>query len=251
MTENSAASTKPNRPSRRSIGHLSHYSKRKGMMGELIFVVKATSMGFVVSKPYSDSEPYDLVIEENRRLLRIQVKSVFTTSRWGYSVSVQRHSRGYGRPATQYSAEEIDFIAAYVVPHDAWYIIPVFEIISRAHIRLYPEGAKRNDGALFEKYREAWDLLRLGRARPAEAECETRSRMKRRNKKIKPKQKSKINKPGAPRLAFRDVGKRPPMPTSAKAFARYRPCGAKDVCQYPLYSSAKPGCEPGVPARGR
>jgi hypothetical protein len=178
MTENSAASTKPSRPHRRSIGHSSRYSKRKGMMGELIFVVKASSMGFSVSKPYDGTEPYDLVIEENGRLLRIQVKSVFTTCRWGYSVSVQRHSKGHGRPAIQYSAEEIDFIAAYVVPHDAWYIIPVFEIVSRAHIRLYPEGAKRNDGALFEKYREAWDLLRLGRARPTEAEREPRTKMK-------------------------------------------------------------------------
>jgi len=148
------------------------------MMGELIFVVKATSMGFAVSKPYSDTEPYDLVIEENGRLLRIQVKSVFTTSRWGYSISVHRHSRGHGRPVIQYSTQEIDFIAAYVVPHDAWYIVPVFEIVSRAHIRLYPEGAKRNDGALFEKYREAWDLLRLGRARSTEAGCEERSKIK-------------------------------------------------------------------------
>ncbi|HXM22947.1 MAG TPA: group I intron-associated PD-(D/E)XK endonuclease [Terriglobales bacterium] len=180
MTENSAASTKLSRPNRRSIGHSLHYSKRKGMMGELIFVVKATSMGFAVSKPYGDTEAYDLLIEENGRLLRIQVKSVFTTSRWGYSVSVQRHSRGHGRPVIQYSAQEIDFIAAYVVPHDAWYIVPVFEIVSRAHIRLYPEGAKRNDGALFEKYREAWDLLRLGRATSTEAGCEARSKIKKR-----------------------------------------------------------------------
>jgi PD-(D/E)XK endonuclease len=148
------------------------------MMGELIFVVKAASMGFAVSKPYGDSEAYDLVIEENGRLLRIQVRSVFTTVRWGYSVSVQRHSNSHGRPVAQYSAAEIDFIAAYVVPHDAWYIIPVFEIVSRAHIRLYPEGAKRNDGALFEKYREAWDLLRLGRPRPTEPVCEPRSKIK-------------------------------------------------------------------------
>jgi hypothetical protein len=68
----------------------------------------------------------------------------------------------------QYSAQEIDFIAAYVVPHDVWYIIPVAEIASRAHIRLYPEGSIRHGGALFEQYREAWDLLRLGAARPTE-----------------------------------------------------------------------------------
>ena len=54
-------------------------------MAELIFVVKAASMGFAVSKPYGDCEPYDVIIEENGRVFRIQVKSVFTTQRWGYS----------------------------------------------------------------------------------------------------------------------------------------------------------------------
>lgn len=164
MTENSVAS-KPLRK-RQSIGRTTLYSKRKGVIAELIFVVKAASMGFAVSKPYGDSEPYDLVIEENGRLFRIQVKSVFTTSRWGYGVSVARKRQQ--KPA-QYSVREIDFIAAYVVAHDAWYIIPVAEIASLTNIRLYPEGAKRQDGGLFEKYREAWDLLRLGAPIPTNA----------------------------------------------------------------------------------
>jgi hypothetical protein len=110
------------------------------MMAELIFVVKAASMGFAVSKPYGDCEPYDVIIEENGRVFRIQVKSVFTTQRWGYSIAVARMRQH--KPILRYSADEIDFIAAYVVAHDAWYIIPVAEIGSLAHIRLYPEGTK-------------------------------------------------------------------------------------------------------------
>jgi hypothetical protein len=166
MTEKSAASKKPPRDQRRSIGYSSHYSKRKGLMAELIFVAKAISMGFAVLKPYGDHEPYDLVVEGNGRLFRIQVKSVYTTARWGYSViAVRRHPR---QPVFRYSPQEIDFIAAYVVPHDAWYIVPLFEVASCTQIHLYPEGAKRSGGARFEKYREAWDLLRLGAARPTE-----------------------------------------------------------------------------------
>jgi hypothetical protein len=141
-------------------------------MAELIFVVKATGMGFAVNKPYADTEPYDLIVEENGRLLRIQVKSVFTTARWGYSIAVARI--GYHRPMVQYSAREIDFIAAYVVPHDAWYIVPVSEIGSSTQIHLYPEGEKRTSGAHFEKYREAWDLLRLGAATSTEVRSEVK-----------------------------------------------------------------------------
>jgi len=97
------------------------------------------------------------VVEERGRLLRIQVKSAFTTTRWGYSVAVARKRV---RRHIRYSCDEIDFIAAYVAPHDAWYIVPVHEIVHHIHIRLYPEGTKKRDGGYFEKYREAWDLLR-------------------------------------------------------------------------------------------
>jgi len=165
MNKNSAASKTPSPNQRRSIGLSSLYSNRKGLMAELIFVVKALSMGFAVSKPYGDGEPYDLVVEANGRFFRIQVKSVFTTARWGYSV-VAVHGRR--RPVVRYSAREIDFIAAYVVPHDAWYIVPLFEVASCTQILLYPDGTKRHNGARFEKYREAWDLLRLGAARPTQ-----------------------------------------------------------------------------------
>jgi hypothetical protein len=175
MTEDSAASTKPRRKLR-SIRCAAKYSKRKGMMAELIFVVKATSMGFAVSKPYGDCEPYDLVVEEGGRLLRIQVKSAFSTARWGYSVAVARHL--YRGPMVQYCAEEIDFIAAYVVPYDVWYIVPISEIGSSTQIHLYPEGAKRSGGAQFEQYREAWDLLRRGAARPTEPGRELKGKLK-------------------------------------------------------------------------
>src|SRR5580658_10781717 len=108
MAENSVASKKPRRKLR-SIGRSAQYTKRKGIIAELIFVVKAASMGFAASKPYGDCEPYDVIIEENGRLFRIQVKSVFTTSRWGYSVCVTR--KRYQKSGVAYSPHEIDFIA--------------------------------------------------------------------------------------------------------------------------------------------
>ncbi len=135
--------------------------KRKGEMAELVFVLKAISLGFPVSKPYGDSEPYDLIIEDHRRLVRIQVKSAFSTRRRGYSIGLfHRHG------TAQYLPDEVDFIAAYVGPQDAWYIIPVDRIIGHAAIRLYPRGTSRRGGAEYEQYREAWHLLRSGATAP-------------------------------------------------------------------------------------
>ena len=89
------------------------------------------------------------------------MKSVFTTNRWGYSVTVARNR--LHRPGELYTAQEIDFLAAYVVVHDVWYILPVEEVADVDHIRLYPGGTKRRDGGRYEKYREAWDQLPFGR----------------------------------------------------------------------------------------
>ena len=64
MRKNHGISTKPDVIKRLSIGRDEWYTKRKGEIAELIFVIKASSMGFAVSKPYGDSEAYDLVIED-------------------------------------------------------------------------------------------------------------------------------------------------------------------------------------------
>jgi PD-(D/E)XK endonuclease len=141
------------------------HCKRKGELAELAFAYKARSLGFAVCRPYGDSEPYDLVTENHGRLVRVQVKSVFTTNRWGYAITVTHKHNMVG-----YSPEEIDFVAAYVAPHDAWYIIPLEKMINRRYIRLYPQGSRKDDGGGWEKYREAWDLLRAPTPPPTPAE---------------------------------------------------------------------------------
>ena len=95
------------------------------------------------------------------RLLRVQVKSVFTVRdghhRFGFPIAVSQHRRS-GRAT--YTADEIDFIAAFVAPHDTWYVIPVDALSIRKFIRVYPAGKKRVDAGLYEQYCEAWHLMK-------------------------------------------------------------------------------------------
>ena len=137
-------------------------ASRWGELGELAFVLKAASVGITASKPFGDHRPYDFLVEHGQRLLRVQVKSVFTSQggpwRFGFSVAVSKHLRG-GKRVT-YTADQIDFIVAFVAPHDAWYVIPLDAIRGRKFIRLYPGGATRSDAGRFEPYREAWHLLK-------------------------------------------------------------------------------------------
>jgi hypothetical protein len=123
---------------------------------------RAASHGFGVARPYGDSHPYDLLVQHGKRLLRIQVKSCYGPERGGrragFAIIAARHS---GKKHASYGLDEIDFIAAFVAPHDAWYLIPVESLGRNKRIRLYP-GVKRltRPGGFYEQYREAWHLLK-------------------------------------------------------------------------------------------
>src|SRR5438552_11189157 len=49
--------------------------KRAGEISEAAFVLRAHSLGFLVAKPWGDSEKYDFVLDAGSRLWRVQLKS--------------------------------------------------------------------------------------------------------------------------------------------------------------------------------
>ncbi len=55
-----------------------------------------------------------------------------------------------------YSPKDIDFIAAYVIPTDTWYILPIKATNHQSDILLTPHSNQ----AKHEKYKEAWHLLK-------------------------------------------------------------------------------------------
>lgn len=128
-----------------------------GEQGECMFLYQAEARGLIVSKPFGDSARYDFVVQSRRGRGRsrpplwcVQVKCTgVKRSKGHYSVHAGHH-----RP---YLLSEVDFIAAWVIPADAWYIIPLAALPPVGAINLYPHGRRRRGG--YEKYREAWHLL--------------------------------------------------------------------------------------------
>ena len=119
--------------------------KALGEAAEAAFLAKATSLGFGVAKTWGDSERYDFILDSGKRLWRVQVKSSrhFDGSR--YIVKL--------KGAAAYTAKEIDFIVAYIVPENLWYVIPDLRCRgSRPDVRL-SHGTRH---FRHEKYREAW-----------------------------------------------------------------------------------------------
>jgi hypothetical protein len=130
--------------------------KWRGEIAELGFLHKVASMGFAVTKPYGESESYDFIVDSGNRLWRVQVKSGSSMKRDAYRVAV-RHFWRKRQSKQAYTAEQIDILAAYVVPADAWYIIPVCAFTPRESLILFPH-LPGHDGK-YEQFRAAWFLM--------------------------------------------------------------------------------------------
>jgi hypothetical protein len=133
-------------------------SKRRGELAELAFLLKAANLGFAVSKPYGDSDRYDFIVDSGTRLFRVQVKSACRLWQGAYFITTQRCCNGVTIP---YTAAEIDFLAAYVFPEDAWFVVPVGEFSTKTSIRVFPR--ERGEHGMYAEYREAWCQMACGR----------------------------------------------------------------------------------------
>jgi hypothetical protein len=130
-------------------------SKRTGELAELAFMYQAARLGFVVAKPYGDSERYDQVVDAGGgRFVRVQVKGSNSVQYGAYLVNMQRHANGKVIP---YDASEIDFLAAFVMPEEMWFVIPVKALRGRKSARVCLNGDPEHGE--FGKYWEAWNLL--------------------------------------------------------------------------------------------
>jgi PD-(D/E)XK endonuclease len=134
--------------------------KAKGDLAELAFLFKAASLGFGVAQPYGDKERYDFILDSGERFWRVQVRSTSYAEAERSAYTVNASHIGKGHKVETYQPEEIDFLAAYIVPVDIWYIVPVNQLASLRFLRLYPSGCKW--GGCFEAFREAWHLMAPG-----------------------------------------------------------------------------------------
>jgi hypothetical protein len=132
-----------------------HTSKRTGEISEAGLVLRARQLGFLVAKPWGDSERYDFILGWGSRLWRVQLKCTQVIRARGYEV--QPIYSVYGKGKTMYSAEEIDALVVHIPPCDVWYVLPVEAFVGANNLRFYPDIESKS--ARWEKYREAWHLL--------------------------------------------------------------------------------------------
>jgi len=130
-------------------------AKERGEWAEVRFLSRAMEQRFRVAKLWGESAPYDLLVEQQGVAHRVQVKSTMRQPKGGaYPCHVPAGKRRV------HMLEEIDFVAAYIIPLDLWYIIPAGVVAKRkGSIWLAPWRRSSK----YERYLEAWHLLRRWR----------------------------------------------------------------------------------------
>ena len=136
--------------------------KERGEWVELLFMAAASLHGYHVLKPWGDTLPYDVGIEQDGNLLRVQVKSSTARKGGGYLCRLRHGGSGEQR----YNPDDVDLFASYILPVEAWYLIPtaaIFLPTPKMNLRFYPDHPPRpgrhDHDHDFEPYREAWSLL--------------------------------------------------------------------------------------------
>ncbi len=88
-------------------------------------------------------------------LWRVQVKCSTQLTDGLYRLNAHRRTGGRAVP---YLPGEIDFLAAYIIPEDTWYIIPLEAFLGLTSLLFRRRGDRKP--SQYDAYREAWRLLR-------------------------------------------------------------------------------------------
>jgi hypothetical protein len=140
---------------------------QKGAAAEAAVTAMVIQLGLVVLRPLCEGRRYDLVIDLEPRLLRVQCKlGRHLAGVLSVRLETCRYTpRGYVR--TSYTPAEIDAVAAYSTELRRCFLIPISEISGHhtIHLRLDPTGNNQAErikwardyelGAVIDRLRQA------------------------------------------------------------------------------------------------
>ena len=138
-------------------GALIKNHKLRGEWAELVFMARVKELGFGVLQPWGESSRSDVGVEWEERFMRVQVKS--TIYKVGNAYVCNTRPDDNKKP---YTVREIDFLAAYVIPVNVWYIVPA-RVATRLKENIWLSPHKK--GHKYERFMEAWEVMKGGARR--------------------------------------------------------------------------------------
>jgi hypothetical protein len=145
-------------------------TKLKADIAEAAVITALLKRGFSVLKPVGDRLPYDLAVDVNGKLLRIQVKSAWYYN-GNFTVDTRRTKTNRRQMLrARYGESDFDFAIIYIDRIDAFYVMPISVFASYKSSISLVESDKRQRKPKSAEYRERWDLLSKWAVQPATAE---------------------------------------------------------------------------------
>jgi hypothetical protein len=116
------------------------WRKTRGDLAELRVAADLVERGYRIAIPFGEESDFDLVIERDGRLERIQVKNTKSDGN-EFTVRCRSHSltNGKVRHVKRYTAAMIDWLAVYDQTSDRCYYLPAAELkdgMNMTHLRL-------------------------------------------------------------------------------------------------------------------
>jgi len=134
-------------------------TKLKADIAEAAVVTALLKRGFKVLKPIGDRLPYDLALDVNGKLLKIQVKSAWYYN-GSYTVDSRRTKTNRRRMLrSRYDDKDFDFAILYIDRIDTFYVMPLSVFSGYKSGISLVESEKRQRKLQSAMYRERWDLL--------------------------------------------------------------------------------------------
>jgi hypothetical protein len=125
-------------------GHPIRHAKRRGEWAELRFQLRASELGLILTRPCGDCAPYDFAVDHQGHFLRVQVKCTLYKRDNSYRCCLTANHH-------LYTPDQIDLFAAYVIPVDVFYILPLAATNNHPAISLAPHRQKSK----YSPYKEA------------------------------------------------------------------------------------------------
>lgn len=133
---------------------MSNNNKSIGTYYEALFIAEALKRELEVCDTVGDSLPYDCVIVDKGKSIRVQVKGTN-----GYKNGKDKVYRFLStRGPNKVRNIEFDVLAGYCAHKHgtSWYIIPL-DAMAHKSVKVYPDSPTSR--GMYEKYREAWSFF--------------------------------------------------------------------------------------------
>lgn len=124
-------------------------TQQKGITTEISVAAYFLSLGYNVSQPFCQDSKYDLIVDVNNKLLRLQVKTARLLNEDTIIFNCRSTTKNSQTNKSRYYQEdEIDYFATYW--NNKAYLVPISECSAEKRLHLTP--VEKNNQCYIEDY---------------------------------------------------------------------------------------------------